>query len=151
MSGLTTEPKPSEAPVQEAEPRVEKPKRSNSWEAKNAIIYDASNQTLSKDKKANINESTKAIELYNLRKSLTLIIGEHTKVTIPKRAKSPLVQDRVQLSVSYGSSSTKMFLADVRLSNLGLWVAIQRYWGNIDEMWVKGMPNASCKIMSVGN
>jgi hypothetical protein len=34
-----------------------KPRRSNSWETKNAIIYDASTQTLSKQKKANLNIS----------------------------------------------------------------------------------------------
>jgi hypothetical protein len=80
---------------------------------------------------------------------LTSTIGEHTHVSIPKRAKSPLVKDRVRLSVCYGSSSTEMFLADVKLHNLGLWVAIQRFRGNIDEMWVKGIPSASCKIISM--
>jgi hypothetical protein len=81
--------------------------------------------------------------------NLTSNIGEYTNVSIPKRAKSPLVKDRVRLSVRYGSSSTDMFLADVKLHNLGPWVAIQRYWGNIDEMWVKGIPSASCSIISM--
>src|SRR5450432_1390276 len=62
MSELTTEPKPLKISADEAEPRAEKPKRSNSWEAKNAIIYDALNQTLSKEKKANIDESAKGNE-----------------------------------------------------------------------------------------
>jgi hypothetical protein len=85
----------------------------------------------------------------HLNMNLISNIGEHTHVSIPKRAKSPLVKDRVRLSVCYGSSSTEMFLADVKLHNLGLWVAIQRYWGNIDEMWVKGIPSASCSIISM--
>jgi hypothetical protein len=58
---LRTELKPSKLPVDEVEPPAEKPRRSNSWEAKNAIIYDASNQTLSKEKKANIDESARRI------------------------------------------------------------------------------------------
>lgn len=35
----------------------QKPRRSNSWENKNAIIYDATTQTLSKQKKANLDIS----------------------------------------------------------------------------------------------
>lgn len=42
---------------EEAEPRTTKPKRRNSWEAKHAIIYDASTQTLSKEKKENLDLS----------------------------------------------------------------------------------------------
>jgi hypothetical protein len=61
MSELRTGPKPSKLPAEEVEPRAEIPRRSNSWEAKNAIIYDASNQTLSKEKKANIDESARRI------------------------------------------------------------------------------------------
>jgi hypothetical protein len=61
MSESSTDPKPSKVPIEDAEPRAVKPKRSNSWEATNAIIYDASNQTLSKEKKANINESATGI------------------------------------------------------------------------------------------
>jgi hypothetical protein len=41
----------------EAEPRIGKPRRRNSWEAKNAIIYNVSTQTLSKEKKENLNPS----------------------------------------------------------------------------------------------
>jgi hypothetical protein len=44
------------------------------------------------------------------------------------------------------SNSVDTFLANVKLDNLGLWVAIQRYWGNIDEIWVKGVPRASSMI-----
>jgi hypothetical protein len=80
---------------------------------------------------------------------LTSNIGEHTHVSILKRAKRSLVKDRVRPSVCYGSSSTEKFLADVKLHNLGLWVAIQRYWGNIDDIWVKGIPNATCSVISV--
>jgi hypothetical protein len=61
MSELRTDPNLSKLPVDEVETRAEKPRRSNSWEAKNAIIYDASNQTLSKEKKANIDESARRI------------------------------------------------------------------------------------------
>jgi hypothetical protein len=41
----------------EGELRAEKPKRRNSWDAKNAIIYDAATQTLSKEKKKNVDTS----------------------------------------------------------------------------------------------
>jgi hypothetical protein len=45
--------------------------------------------------------------------------------------------------MSNGSNSIEMFLANIKLDHLGLWVAIQRYWGNIDEIWVKGVPHTS--------
>lgn len=82
-------------------------------------------------------------------KSNVAIAGEHTHVHIPKRAKSPLTKDRVRLSVVYRSTSIELLLADVKLDNLGLWVAIQRYWGNIDEIWVKGVPSAGCSVIPV--
>jgi hypothetical protein len=81
-----------------------------------------------------------------LRNELTAETDDHTPVTIPRRAKSPLIKDRVRLSMANEPNSIDTFLANVKLDNLGLWVAIQRYWGNIDEIWVKGVPRANSMI-----
>ena len=128
----------------DSQPR--RPRRSNSWETKNAIIYDATTQTLSKQKKANLNIRNAAPSRPILRKKLIAKTDDHTPVQIPRRAKSPLIKDRVRLSMANESSSIDTFLANVKLDNLGLWVAIQRYWGNIDEIWVKGVPSANFLI-----
>jgi hypothetical protein len=48
---------PKHTITDEVDPHAQKPKRRNSWDAKNAIIYDASTQTLSKEKKVNVDIS----------------------------------------------------------------------------------------------
>ena len=58
MAHSKTEPKHPQA--NDVEPHIEKPRRRNSWEAKNAIIYDVSTQTLSKEKRENLNPSQAA-------------------------------------------------------------------------------------------
>ncbi|KAI9649164.1 hypothetical protein NHQ30_001731 [Ciborinia camelliae] len=98
-----------------------KPKRTNSWETRNAIVYDVSSQTLSKTER-------KAIE------------ADHTRIPIPKRPLSPLQKDNVRISMPLNSTTGSDILAEIKLSSLGLKVAFERYRGNIDEIWVKGIP-----------
>lgn len=38
------------------------------------------------------------------------------------------------------STAGSDILAEVKLSSLGLKVAFERYRGNIDEIWIKGIP-----------
>ncbi|KAF7909241.1 uncharacterized protein EAE98_011502 [Botrytis deweyae] len=98
-----------------------KSKRTNSWETKNAIVYDVSLQKLLKTKR-------EAIE------------ADHTRIKIPKRPLSPLQKDNVRISMPLNSAAGSDILAEVKLSSLGLKVAFERYRGNIAEIWVKGMP-----------
>ncbi|KAF7865471.1 hypothetical protein EAF04_006446 [Stromatinia cepivora] len=98
-----------------------KPKRTNSWETRNAIVYDVSSQTLLKTER-------KVIE------------ADHTRIKIPKRPLSPLQKDNVRISMPLNSTAGSDVLAEVKLSSLGLKVAFERYRGNIDEIWIKGIP-----------
>ncbi|QSZ37421.1 hypothetical protein DSL72_009519 [Monilinia vaccinii-corymbosi] len=77
-----------------------KPKRTNSWDTRDAIAYDVSLQELSKT------ERKKVIE------------GNYTCVKIPKRHQDQMFS---------------------QLGSLGFKVALERYRGNIDEIWVKGI------------
>ncbi|KAJ8064960.1 hypothetical protein OCU04_007264 [Sclerotinia nivalis] len=98
-----------------------KPKRTNSWETRNAIVYDVSSQKLLKTER-------KVIE------------ADHTRIKIPKRPLSPLQKDNVRISMPLNSTAGSDVLAEVKLSSLGLKVAFERYRGNIDEIWIKGIP-----------
>ncbi|KAF7924652.1 uncharacterized protein EAE97_010603 [Botrytis byssoidea] len=98
-----------------------KSKRTNSWETKNAIVYDVSSQKLLTTKR-------EAIE------------ADHTRIKIPKRPPSPLQKDNVRISMPLNSAAGSDVLAEVKLSSLGLKVAFERYRGNIAEIWVKGIP-----------
>ncbi|KAF7897616.1 hypothetical protein EAF00_005844 [Botryotinia globosa] len=98
-----------------------KSERTNSWEMKNAIVYDVSSQKLLKIKR-------EAFE------------ADHTRIKIPKRPLSFLQKDNVRISMPLNSAAGSDVLAEVKLSSLGLKVAFERYRGNIAEIWVKGIP-----------
>ncbi|ESZ95257.1 hypothetical protein SBOR_4369 [Sclerotinia borealis F-4128] len=100
-----------------------KPKRTNSWDNKYAIVYDVSSQTLSRTVSST---ERKAIE------------ADHTCIKIPKRPLSPLQKDNVCIFIPLNSTSGSDVLAEVKLSSLGWKVAFERYRGNINEIWVKG-------------
>jgi len=99
-------------------------KRTNSWEQTHAIVYDVSSQTLTKEKRRNVGGA------------------HHTRIEIPKRPKSPLRKDNVRISISLCPGSEAEFLAEIKLSSLGFKVAFERFLGNIDEIWIKGVPRA---------
>ncbi|APA10809.1 predicted protein [Sclerotinia sclerotiorum 1980 UF-70] len=88
---------------------------------RNAIVYDVSAQKLSKTER-------KFIE------------ADHTRIKIPKRSLSPLRKDNVRITMPLNSTAGSDILAEVKLSSLGLKVAFERYRGNIDEIWIKGIP-----------
>ncbi|TEY60199.1 hypothetical protein BOTCAL_0184g00210 [Botryotinia calthae] len=80
-----------------------KSKRSNSWETKNAIVYDVSSQKLLKTKR----EAVKA---------------DHTRIKIPKRPLSPLSplqKDEVRISMPLNSVAGSDIPTEVKLSSLG--------------------------------
>jgi hypothetical protein len=80
------------------------------------------------------------------KKKLTGSTDAHTQVSIPKRARG--LQDQVQLSLTYDSPSIDTFLANLRLDRLGFEVALQRLRGNIDEIWVTGVPRARSVVVA---
>jgi hypothetical protein len=61
----TSESKDMELLTDDEDIQPREPKRSNSWETKNAIIYDATKQTLSKEKKVNLNISNSSLLMLN--------------------------------------------------------------------------------------
>ena len=69
-------------------------------------------------------------------------LGYHTRIEIPTRPKISLRKDNVRISVPVLPESGPEFLAEIKLSSLGFKVAFERFRGNIDEIWVKGMPHA---------
>lgn len=69
-------------------------------------------------------------------------IAHHTRVEIPKRPRSSLRKDNVRISVQVRPGSEAEFLAEIKLSSLGFKVAFERFLGNIDEIWIKGVPRA---------
>jgi len=99
----------------------DQPKRSNSWERQNAIVYDVSTQTLTKEQRKKVG-------------------GFHTRIAIPKRPKRS-IKDNVRISVPLGFKSEEEFLAELKLNSLGYKVAFERYFGNIEEIWIKGVPS----------
>lgn len=66
--------------------------------------------------------------------------ADHTRIKIPKRALSPLQKDNVRISMPLNSTAGSDVLAEVKLSSLGFKIQFERYRGNIDEIWVKGIP-----------
>lgn len=145
-----------DAAVHQRDPEVPTPpKRTKSWEAKNAIIYDASTQTLTKDDRSSVKRGTGSPSQIRQLQTSSQAQKEketngrtdaHTQVSIPKRARG--LQDQVQLSLSYDSPSIDTFLANLRLDRLGFEVALQRLRGNIDEIWVTGVPRACSVIVA---
>jgi hypothetical protein len=113
-------------------------RRTNSWEKKNAIVYDVSSQTLTKEKRANVEgKSTSAT-----REPSDDCPVHHTRIEIPTRPKISLRKDNVRISVPVCPASGPRFLAEIKLSSLGYKVAFERLCGNIDEIWIKGIPHA---------
>lgn len=115
-----------------------KPRRTNSWETKNAIVYDVSSQEL-------IQTERKAIECRppcqrKLESISDVATADHTRIKIPKRPLSPLQKDNVRISMPLNSTAGSDVLAEVKLSSLGFKIQFERYRGNIDEIWVKGIP-----------
>jgi hypothetical protein len=78
----------------------------------------------------------------NLKGQAESSIAHHTRIEIPKRPKSPLRKDNVRISVPLRPGSEGEFLAEIKLSSLGFKVAFERFLGNIDEIWIKGVPRA---------
>jgi len=114
--------KPNKGPRDGENPTA--PRRANSWERANVIVYDASSQRLTRED----------------RKEAEKNASKHTCVKIPPRPRNSL-EDRVRLSVPIGAKSRFEFLAEVKLNSLGTKVIYERWCGNIDEIWIKGVPS----------
>jgi hypothetical protein len=113
-------------------------RRTNSWEQKNAIVYDVSSQKLTKEERRNV--GGKSIADNQVSGNPDNRADQYTRIEIPKRPKSSLRKDNVRLSLPVRPTSESEFLAEIKLSSLGYKVAFERFRGNIDEIWVKGVP-----------
>jgi hypothetical protein len=113
-------------------------RRTNSWEQKNAIVYDVSSQRLIKEERRNV--GGKSIADNQSGQYPDNRVDQYTRIEIPKRPKSSLRKDNVRLSLPVRPTSESEFLAEIKLSSLGYKVAFERFRGNIDEIWVKGVP-----------
>lgn len=50
------------------------------------------------------------------------------------------MKDNVRISLPLHDPAESEFLAEIKLGSLGYKVTLQRWRGNIDEVWVKGKP-----------